>query len=70
MFRAHQIFKIFITENQQILIILKLSDICQPELAWFGIPNNITTLFFAFIVVSPRVGRTILLTASDGCGVN
>ena len=37
MFIAHQILKIFIPENQQILIILKLSDICQPELAWFGI---------------------------------
>ena len=44
MFIAHQIFKIFITENQQILIILKLSDICQPELAWFGIPSIIMVL--------------------------
>ena len=26
-------------------------------------------IFFAFIVVTPRVDRTILLTASDGCGV-
>ena len=49
MFIAHQIFKIFITENQQILIILKLSDICQPELAWFGIPTTTENMFLKHV---------------------